>query len=53
MTHPMRCLSQFTPFELQKLVWSTSAELSDGQDDEPAMGILGMRERARAGEDVW
>ena len=37
MTHPMRCASQLMPLEDQKLVWSTSALLSDGQDDEPAI----------------
>ena len=37
MTQPILCASQFTPSELQKLLWSTAWVLSDGQDAELAM----------------
>lgn len=42
IAHPIRCVSQSTPFEFQKLLWSTDWALSEGQEDELAMRAAQM-----------
>lgn len=38
MAQPIRCASQFGPFELQKLPCSTACELSEGHDEDILSG---------------